>query len=800
MSEIYMKEVEWSLSCLGESEKNEICSIFLSKVYASFFIFDFLWWEPNSREFLEVILQKRLSADLSNGVLDVSHFFNLQDNIWGTYLFPFIRIDYNSFKTSRNSNIDSILKQFKGVFYRHLCIMEMEKKIVVFTDISEDFFDSSLDSLEKKWYKKIELHSIIPKIIDSLSEKFESWDAEVSEMGVSFPLSMLGSHANIRNKIKSGVKISSDVNFKNLIKYGLLDFVKINSNFNISFNSDNERDKYRLYGFLYSQDSEVNGKLLESLSNFIKEIDKTSYNNGESNFVWLPIYVIAGKKSYKDKASYPNFTYIEHKSDESSLELKIEFNSGLNPDDLDNNIKWRYVVTWIYPQYLKEWFGRDNRYIYCYLKKKEVLADWKMTPENIKGIFWKKKFIWCDDFLNEIRSKISDTYWYFNEEEHISDWHNHPNLMASDLFLTATSDLDNSDYLINITNPKRWNKSTGEKLWKKISVELYKLSCFDFDISAIEKIITNYRGWKLTSLWIIEKRPFCPQERACFIVNNKLFSELIKKCSEANGSNPWKNLIDTYCKPKKYECKEYIDENLRLEDMWSLAFMELLEKDWHKTYFWWKKNRGNLYRELADIISIKEFEYKTIKWVNHKWVEINLFHMKLNPFEQRSDSVLEAAFSHYTEVVGQILEKIKSFLFVWRLDLIIQWLKQYFLLRNNDQKAPNYEIFEALEKVITENKNNEIIFNIYFPIKEKDYFNMERLDWNNLKNLWLETNWKRLKIISEVFKSNVSNLYNPNMRVYLNLGLVICKQVESHLHWTIKTNIILLKDIEKLFK
>lgn len=812
--ETYMEDVEWILENLTDDERKRISQIFLSRVYTSFFVFEHTQTRPNAKLVLDTILNTRLKSYSQKAVFNITDFFNVDGvDIWGTFLFPFVKIKYPLFKwkTEKSDNqINSILDKFEGVFYRYLCVMEIEGKIVIFTDISEDFFDNSLDALEKEGYRKIELHNVIPKIIDSLSEKFKNREAEVGEMWVSFPLSMLGPHANIANKLKRGNEVSNDANFKNLIRYWLLDFVKINSDldFNISFNSDNEKDKYRLPWYLYSKEYDMNVDILKSLSNFIKEIDKVAKEGGESNFAWLPIYVISGKRTYKDGGSYPIFSYAE-KCDES-WDLST-LNLILTPNEFNNSTD-EYIITWIYPQYLKEWKYNDND-VYCYLKKIEDVNGWELVFENISNVFWVKKHLRCDDFLNEIRSSISDFYYYHNEEAPKNDWHNHPNLMPSDLFLTAVSgkETDKSDYLINITNPKRWNKHVGEKLWKKISVSTYKLSCFDFDLQSIKWIITSYHNGnekiKPISLWVVEKLMPNIRDSDRFNVNWKFFFEIKLQCDDAkNDSSYYKlrnkkesqewDVKESYKKQKKYGCPEkyknkgYINNRLWFEDLWSLCFMELLEAKWHKVFFWgrtlWWKSR-----ELADVISI--YELNSVN--NRKIVNINFFHMKLKPFEQKNTSVLESAFSHYTEVVWQVLEKAKSFLYTWRFESILEWLKQYF----PDPNLPNYEIFEALKKVINENRNNSINFNIYFPIQEKDYFNSEWLDWNNLKKLWLETNWKRLKIITEVFNANISSV-NPNMKVHLHLGLVICKEEKTYIDQHIKTRIALLHNVENLFK
>jgi len=771
--------------------------IFLSKVYASFFILRTQTWEINGRQVINTFLQKMFKEENipDNMILNISDYYDWYKDelkLWDVYLFPFIKIQHQIYKKWWDWQTKNILDEFEWVFYRYVCVMEINHKIVIFTDIWEDFISNEFKELEKIWYKKVELHNIIPKIIESLAEDLEKWNSQVREIWVSFPLAMLWAHANIRDKVKSSKKMAKDRNFKNLIRYWLLDFLKIKAFVNISFNSDNEKDKYNLHWFLYTN-SWINIELIRKLKQFLDEIDRCLDEEVDNSFLWLPIYVICWKNTYEKQKDYPYFSYRWNK-------LVLNLNNN-NFDTDDNTINKDFIITWIYPQYLKE-RKIDNKNVFCYLSEKKTENNnmdynYNFSNKDLRNIFWMKNRMRSDKLLSKIRDKLSEKYIYINEEEEysIENSHNHPNFMESDIYLTAISENDSDiDYLINIIIPKTGDEKNEKK---KASVSLYKLSWFEFNFDKMEKLILEYNNGNIETkeLWIIEKWEFRPRETQRFEVNNKYVFDLIKKCSDANWNSAWKCLDNTFCKPTFLDNKDYIDDCLKLEDMRSLAFIKLLEEKWHKAFFWGKK-AWRFYRELADIISIQEFNEE---------VNINFYHMKLSPFEQKRENFIEASFSHYTVVVWQILEKIKDFYDSSEMEQIINWLEKFFVTKEKwtlkTQPAPNYEIFEKLKKILekADSKNRKINFNVYFPIKESDYFNLDKL--NCLKELWIETNWKRLKIISDIFESNVNNNSNNHkLNMSLNLWVIICKKLDSHIDKTIRTEFLLIDNISWLLK
>lgn len=787
------------LQNISEKELEKLHKIFLWKVYASFFVFEKESWNVSAFDFLKIFFKDEKNNNHENLFLDVSDYFtdaknwteNLFElNIWKVYLFPFIKVEhelFNKYNTELNTHFQDILDEFKVIFYRYVCIMEIDNKIVFFTDILEDFCEKYFENLQKVWYKKIELHNVIPRLIDSMNPHFNDWSAEIWELWISFPLSMLWAHAKIRDIFKNKAKVWQDKNFKNIIKFWLLDYVKIISDFNISFNSDNDKDKFSLHGFIFPSNS-PNIELLKWLKKFLDEISKNIEPSFESNFAWLPIYVISWKKVYGN--SYPHFIL-----NETEKSITIDFNTR-NTEEIytKNTLHGAYIITWIYPQYLKDRY-HDGRSVYCYLKENDKEKEWDMSFENILNLFNNDTKLSCEHFLNEIRDKISDYYLYVNEEAPIELWHWHPNLMSSDLFMTAISHNkdDTSDYLINITNPKTRKSQQMDKLGKKITVDVYKLSSFDFDNKKIIESIKKYNNWDLGvyNLWDISKFLWCSKERNSFRMNKTKSFEIIKKCPDWDGLKSKKvKPYEKYVKPEFFSDKSYIDNALAMEDLWSLCITYLLNSKWQKAFFWWKK-AWTQYRELADIISISEKSDKTCLY-------INLFHIKLKPLEQQKTSSIEASFSYYTQVVWQVLEKFKSFVDVSSTEKILEWLEQYFIIWNWE-KAPNYGIYEKLEESINEYKGKKISFNIYFSVREKDYFDADFLKHGNLKELTYSTNWKRLKIIYDVFKSNIMSA-NPKMHVNFNLWLLVCKNQSSWwgLQWHIDTNLSLL-NLNKVF-
>lgn len=770
---------------LSDLEKKEFNIRFLNKVYSSFFIFENLNWDQiDSYNVIKTIISTEFDNFNSSLILNLSDLiYSDEISIWKTYWTPFLEIEYPSIKYNWNWNIQSIFDDFVARFYRYICVSEINWKIIIFTDIWEDFLSESFLKLNKLWYKKIEIHTIIPKIIDLLSENIQNIKSKESirELWIHFPLSMLWNHSEIIWKIKDWKNISNDINFKKLISYWLLDSVKISTDFNLSFNNDNDSDKYRLYGFLYSR-NKINIKIFNELWKFLETIDWLKTTNSHNNFAWLPVYVINNKKNYENKENYPYFTYSYNENKELIIELNFEW-------EWSDIINGHYKITWIYPQYFKERFFQDIKWEFCYLKNRnDKNIDWELTDEFILECFqWSKK-INCDVFLNWIRSGFAKKYLYIPSTTWwIVDDYNNPEVTTSDLYLTALNeDLPKNDYLINISTPKKWN---AQKLWHKISINIFKLSSFNFNIDSINTIIKNYKDRKISTVnyWIISKTHDLNWHQ--FQLNWKKIFNISLPCDKLWKVKKW--YFNTTFLWKTLDDINYHKE-LKLEDIRSHAFIELLRNKWHKAFFWWRLWTWKT-RELADIISIDD--YVNSNW--YKCVNINLFHMKKDPFEQKQESTYSIAFSTYTEVVWQVLEKIKSFLFQKNYNEILSSLELFF-----DKNSDNYEIYEELSKTIYNNKDNIINFNIYFPIKEKDYFN-NNFNNNSNNKLSLETNWKRLKIVNDIFKSNVDNINSNDhkMKINLNLGLVICNysdRYNANYHkWDIETSIKLISDINK---
>ena len=143
---------------------------------------------------------------------------------------------------------------------------------------------------------------------------------------------------------------------------------------------------------------------------------------------------------------------------------------------------------------------------------------------------------------------------------------------------------------------------------------------------------------------------------------------------------------------------------------------------------------------------------------------------------------------------------MKSFLNAERVDILLQELEKYFLLRGGDHGL-NYEIFKEIKDTISLMEKSNIRIRVYFPVREQDYFSMAGVDTNNLKTLSLGTNWKRLRIVSEVFDANASSA-NPNLHIRLSLGLIVCKSIKSNngLKGHSKVDIHILEDSSFLWR
>lgn len=797
----YMSESAIKYIDLSEHEKNEFNIRILNKIYTSFFIF-----EPknnkiiSSKEVIESVILSEFTGFDKSSLIDVSNLLNDSELteiiIWNSYMTPFLKIEYCPLKHKWSNWVENVFNEFVSRFYQYICVSEINWKIIIFTDIWEDFLNDSFIKLEELWYKKIELHSIIPKIIDLIADDIHNSDNNdsIRELWIHFPLSMLWYNSEIIWKMKEWKNITNDNNFKKLISYGLLDTVKISTDFNISFNNDNNGDKYRLYWFLFSKNN-INIKIFNELWAFIKKIDWIDKESSSDNFAWLPIYVINSKKVYENKESYPYFTYeIKYSESKERNELILELTFDWNWSD---SINWNYIITWTFPQYFKERLYNDIKWECCYLTRNENKDEWELLDSEILEIFGNEKKIQCDIFLNKIREGYAKNYIYKPNSTWWLGEHDKPNMSAWDLFLTAVN-IDNrsNDYLINISTPKRSNQI---KLWHKITVNIFKLSSFNFNIDNIKWIIKSYYdkyNWK----FLINRPVLGTISKVLdvkwheFQINwNKLFNiATVYYPSKWNNKPKIKSWIFELTDLWKINKKIYINNELKLEDVWSMAFIELLKKNWHQSFFWWRSNWWST-RELADIISINEY----VNNKKNKIININLFHMKKDPFEQKSESTHSIAFSTYTVVLWQILEKIKSFLYQKDYDWILESLKMFF-----DEGEWNYEIFLAIKKAINNNRKNVINFNIYFPIKEKDYFNTTGVDSNFNNRLALETNWKRLKIVNDIFKSNVDNVANNDykMKINLNLWLVICKKWylynnNNKTKWGIETELSIINNI-----
>ena len=124
--------------------------------------------------------------------------------------------------------------------------------------------------------------------------------------------------------------------------------------------------------------------------------------------------------------------------------------------------------------------------------------------------------------------------------------------------------------------------------------------------------------------------------------------------------------------------------------------------------------------------------------------------------------------------------------------------KKYFLSFFDSWKK--FWKFGSIKENLLSYTKWTININVFFAVNSKDY----KLDLNNidaLKQLALETNWKRLKMVNDLFTSNVSNISNitqPHLIFKLNLGILVLKKwAKSYSTW-VKNQIYMIKDINKI--
>jgi len=769
--------MEW----ITESELFELKKVFLKKVYVSFFILEpdnILEFQENINEtgytisvfknILTSLFEKEIDY-LEDIILDMADF----DDIKGSYLFPFIKSEYEVYNRRYSwdsEKIKNILNIFHTNMFSYIFIYPFQGKLIVFTDIKEEKILPILQLLPD--FSALELHNIIPSIIDSLKDKMlKDEKAGINEIWIWFPLSMLWWHADIRDKVKKWWVISWDNNFKNLIRYGLLNFLKLKFRYTISFNKDNEKNKFNLHGYLYDyQDDCLNEDIINDLESFLSDIENASLSSN-SDFFGLPLYILSWKYTYsKSDSWYPEFHY-----DVINGNLKLSLS---NWDD-----ERTFDITWVFPQYIKI---NDNN-VFSYLKVKENIQDNDIKHYWFEDDFFidKKTSAPCDDFLYDIREKMSHMFHYDCDEEF--EWKVKPEVTPSDFYFSASS--EEQDYLINICNSKRGRN----KISHHITVDIYKLSSFNYwrDLvdNSMKKFNSNYNNKLLGTLKLaIDKNS--PTKITCWTYEDEL--KCIKHC-KTNSSD-----IDGYIKPEQFNDVSYIDRVLKYEDYISLCLIKIFEQNNYSSFFGWKKN-GKYTRELADIISIEEDDGK---------INVNLFHIKTKPFESKRVTNLEASFSAYTQVVWQTLEKAKAFMDEPYIEWILKGLEKYFYYEKQVDwelsrvNADNHLIFEYIESKIKWLTSGTININVYFSVNFKDYW-WDLNDSNSVDELSFITNWKRLKMVNDIFTSNINNVTNnltPHIKLNLNLGMLVTKTKKSEWWIDIKNDLFIVDDINSFFQ
>ncbi len=762
-NKIKFEYLEDTLLEIENLDKEVLSFMFLKRVQSSFFVLD-------SSEKWTFDTLSSIIFDLTKTEVPKEVILNIEKWIWITwsYIFPFLRSEqyvYN-INWAWNTDIENYLRNFKTDIYPYLCIMPVKNKYILFTDIKEEHIIKYLPK-----YNFNELHKIIPKMIDSLKDKVDGKKVDIKEMGVSFPLSMIWYHSHIQNKLKKWVSISNDISFINLIKYWLLDYLKIKTKYTISFNNDREKNKFRLHWKLFDiTEAKINNEVLEHLELFIDDIsiNLTSWEKRDKKGIFnLPIYIVSWKYSYRKEDWYPLLNY-------DSVKEKLTLKLPELPESL--------LVTWIFPQYLKllDWSE------VAYLKYMEDVKNWEEIEDyDFESDFFKENKQWfLHEFLREIRNRSTNMYTYINEDK---GWTN-PSLNVSDFFITARLWENNQEYLLNITDPK--TKRGKDK--HILTIDIYELSYTDFEWERISQSIIDFDivkdSKKIGSLEINDKSNW--KYSQINLVNNiEQITDTVLRVDNievTKRKGKWK--VDYYNKPSQFKDFKYIPSELKFEDLISLAFIRLLNISTHwNCAMFWGKGISSKSRELADIISVK---------INNEDVLLDLYHMKIAPFTQTKTSLLKSSFSQYTQVVWQALEKSKAFIYKQTIEEVFEWIESYFL--NNEEKADNYEIFETITKKLPSKvKNLHVV--IYFAVRYEDYFwPIESID--RLRKDTLEVNWKRLKMISDIFNSNVSNIELPGwFGITLKLGLIISKIPDEWPLGATNNSIHSINDVSNLF-
>ena len=95
-----------------------------------------------------------------------------------------------------------------------------------------------------------------------------------------------------------------------------------------------------------------------------------------------------------------------------------------------------------------------------------------------------------------------------------------------------------------------------------------------------------------------------------------------------------------------------------------------------------------------------------------------------------------------------------------------------------------------------------ININVYFSVNFKDYW-WDLNDSNSVDELSFITNWKRLKMVNDIFTSNINNVTNNlthHIKLNLNLGMLVTKTKKSEWWIDIKNDLFIVDDINSFFQ
>jgi len=795
---------------------NLFLDLFLKKVYWSFYLFEKGKDEVNTVDVFTKILNFNNLIDTDNDLLWVDwkkinynlnwneYFINFkkvlldcknQFNIWNektkdkwidydktllkykdSYIFPFLYLQKSKIDTSKaifsdknSDDLEAFLWKFEDKEFGAIYIMNLDKYILIFSKFDELLSEELILEISKKYNLNfLWLQAIIPSYINRLQNKLDNKESWINEVWIEFPLSMVWGHSYINDKFKDTRTFFNDTNFHNIIKYWLLSKIVIwEDEYNITLSKSNTIWKINLKWTFWK--SEISPKsnyifkisLLKKIEKLLDEVE--NWKKWKTNWIKsVSLFFIS--EVFKD-----------------IIDTWFSFNK--NDDFIFNIEKRKYQVISIIPKYSYEKWNlsyilqpkniKDNEYYKNYINKEDFLGiDRFKVPNNF------------DSVLTDLESKYREKYNYveIKDLENTSDT---KRITKNDLLIIVKDTEDNKVCIISYKITEKPfklfyqvyklnvnNNINGDFLEKVKEYYLIYEYLFDKSYNLVVEEIKD--GKNITNINM--KYSYDWNEKKFNSEKNKIYYKWSKWETlevDWNFEEVEKFIYKGFSYDNSlYDTKKWytLDKTLKREDLYTLFLSKILNDFYSnkKYYFSWKKTQWvknwEKFLELADMIWL--YTDKTEK--THKSV-IELYHMKISPFDSDYDSkYIKWWFSYYTDVLGQILQKVTWLIYEDDIDKIKENINKY--------KNSYYElIFKEIQKLINK-RVKSIKFDFIFPVRFQDYF------WTD--KMVNEINWTSMKIIYDIFTSNTDNIAFPNnIDLSITLSILVVEKSKNNFNF-----------------